>query len=204
MNYLKNGFIILGALFLSSCASYIHTETRPIDAPGDISEGIYYQWTDSALSLMAPTEQVSSSFSDAIRAEVNQSLNDRGYQEATETEPDFYIDAVLTLSREEAQRVEANALSDQEEFLQYGLKWKLSPNQRILKPAPNYPTQELTYYQNGTLHIGAFDSAGLIAWHGEAHKIIEMTHTPNEHRAVLREAARRLMLKFPKATESKK
>lgn len=204
MNYLKNGFIILGALFLSSCTSYLHTETRPIESPGDIGGGLTYHWSDSNLSLMAPTEQISSTFAMEIKQEISASLLELGYQEASGTEADFYVDALLTLSREEAQHIETNILYDQEDYLQYGLRWKLVPNEIVVKPDPAFPNLEISYYQKGTLHIGAFDPSGRIAWHGEAHKIIEMQHTPNEHRAVLRKAARQLMQKFPKPTESEK
>lgn len=200
MSFAIKGFLIAAMLFLSSCASYIHTETRSIEAPGDISGGMSYQWSDFNLSLMAPKEQISSTFSEGIKQEVNSSLNSLGYKEV-QNEPDFYIDAVLTLSREESQRIETNVFDDQEDYLQYGLRWRLVPNEGIVKPNPAFPNLEISYYQKGTLHIGAFDKAGAIAWHGEAHKIIEMNHSPDEHRSVLREAAHQLMLKFPKATE---
>jgi len=200
MNFYEKEFLIVGILFLSSCASYIHTETLPIDAPGDITGGISYQWSQSNLSLMAPKEQVSSTFSDAIKKEVNSSLYSLGYKEV-KNEPDFYIDAVLTLSREESQRIETNVFNDQEGYLEYGLRWRLVPNESIVKPDPAFPYSEISYYEKGTLHIGAFDKTGAIAWHGEAHKIIERSHIPDVHQAVLSEAARQLMLKFPKVAD---
>jgi hypothetical protein len=200
MNLLAKGFLILGMLFLSSCASYIHTEKRPIEMPGDISTGLSYQWSNFDLSLMAPKEKISTTFSEEIKREISSSLTALGYKEV-QNEPDFYIDAVLTLAREESQRIETNAFYDQEDYLKYGLRWRLAPDKSIVKPDRASPNIEIAYYQKGTLHIGAFEPSGAIAWHGEAHKIIETSHSPDEHRAVLSEAARQLMLKFPPATE---
>lgn len=198
MNYLKLfGIAIL--LALSGCVSNIHTETRPIENPGSFAGGQTYVWTDANLSMMAPKEMPSSTFSDAIREQVDNSLANLGYVKVSSLDQaDFTVDAVLTLSREESQRIETNILYDRDDYLQYGLRWRFVPNESIVKPSAAFPNIEISVYEKGTLHIGAFDKSGQIAWHGEAHKIIEKHHAPDEHEAVLREATRKIMKRFPK------
>ena len=184
---------------LSGCVSNIHTETRPIERPGTIEGGQTYHWSDSNLSLMAPKETPSSKFLAAIRNEVDKSLASLGYEKTSAERADFTVDAALTLSREESQRIETNFLSEQEDYLQYGLRWRFGSNENIFKPDAALPKVEISAYQRGTLHIGAFDRSGNIAWHGEAHKIIETHHAPNKHEDVLRQATHKLMQRFPEA-----
>jgi hypothetical protein len=192
-------FLLAMPLILVGCVSNIHTETRPIDNPGDIKGARTYHWIESGLSLVAPTEVPSSTFSDAIKQAVDESLQQLGYQKVSAERAEFAIDATLTISREESQRIKTNLRYDQEDYLQYGLRWRLAPNTSVFKPDPAFPKVEISVYERGTLHIGAFDKVGNIAWHGEAHKIIEKHHSPDEHRNVMQKATKQLMLRFPEA-----
>lgn len=196
MNLLTPLIITLSVALLSACASNVHTELRPIDNPGDITGARTFSWVDSDLSMMAPKEMPSSTFSESIKEEVERSLQELGYRPVKDGSADFTVDAALTLSSEESQYVETKIPFDQEDYSQYGLRWRFGPNESIVKPDPASPNIEIAVYERGTLHVGAFDKSGNIAWHGEAHKVIEH-HTPGEHEAVLREATRKLMEKFP-------
>jgi Domain of unknown function (DUF4136) len=190
--------ILIQAMVVSlvSCASAVHVIDVPIDEPGDISGARSYCWDNGPLVAVAPGEEGSSEFSKTIRNEINLSLAGLGYRKVDDCPTDMTVGFRVTVQENVAGYSAEIPYYDDDFASPYGVKWRFGSGEKSVITEQS-TTVEVTFYEEGTLHVGAFDADNKMSWHVAAEKIVDEHHSPSEHKAVLRKTIRAIMQKFP-------
>ncbi len=194
---LKRFVTLLTALVLTACASSIHVDLEEIDEPGNISSATTYRWDDASLSGIAPGEVISTDFSDAIRDEIDRFMASRGYQLISTGSADMTLSFRVTVKESIGRSLNEDPFYPENYVSPYGIKWRFGDGERPVVVEKATAQVQLSFYQEGTLHIAAFDAGKRLSWHASAHKIINDLHSPQEHEAVLRRTVQAIMQRFP-------
>ncbi|MBL4679122.1 MAG: DUF4136 domain-containing protein [Pseudomonadales bacterium] len=183
-------------LSISSCVFSIRVVDEVIVDPGDLSNAKTYCWDDGSLGNVAPGEKNSSEFSATIRDEIDLSLAGFGYRKSVQCPADMTVALRVTIKENIAAYSSLLADSD-DDVSYYGIQWRFSGEEKAVIVEKATPQEEVTFYDEGTLHVGAFDANRKLSWHVSAYKIIDKTHTSARHKEVLRKTVRAIMQKFP-------
>ena len=195
----KAPLVIAATCVLIACTSIISIDEETIESPGDLTGSTTFRWDDTALSLMARSEKQTSEYTSTIRDEINRSLASYGFIQVDDEDADMTIGFKVTLLDFETERL-VDGIVPYEEYEnegQYGVRWRFGNRQRPASLERTTAEVEIGLYEQGTLHIGAFDRDKRFAWHVSAHKIINERHSRDEHQEVLRKTVRALMARFP-------
>ncbi len=184
-------------LSLVACSSTIQVVSESIDQPGDISMASTYRWDDSSLSGIAPGEAISSDFSNAIRDEIEKVMATLGYKMVADDSAEMTLSFRVTIKEGVNTSLTEIPFYEENYTSPYGIKWRFGGEEKPVVTESAAPPVELSYYKEGTLHIAAFDSDKHMSWHTSAQKVIDDTHSPNEHEQVLRRTVQVMMQKFP-------
>lgn len=189
-------------MILTGCVSSIDVEEVPIANSMDISVFSTYRWDRSSLVTIAPDERAATDYGVIIIDEIDKMLAALGYSKVDDGTADITMDFRVTIKDLVAQFVEEDSIDIIEYKSPYGLQWRFGKDDQPVHLEMATPAAELAYYEEGTLHIGAFDLEKKLAWHAMAHKIINKKHLPVEHEKVLRQKVRLIMTRFPPHKDS--
>lgn len=182
---------------LTSCTSSIRIVNESIDRPGDLTNATTYRWDKASLATVAPAEVAASEFIATIRNEIDLALAARGFRKVDDGPADMTMGFRVTIEEKVAKYNTEVPYYDLNYTSPYGIRWRFGNRERsVIVEQATLPV-EVTFFEEGTLHIGAFDTNNQMGWHVSAHKIINKKHTPSQHAEVLKKTVRAIMERFP-------
>lgn len=184
-------------LLIASCASSIRVVNERVDDPGDISVAKTYCWDNGTLTGVAVGERRSSQYSSVIKKEIDANLIRLGYQKNKVCPADMMVGFRVTIRDDVEGHSPQMPFENDDLSSDFGLKWRFGGGERAVGIERATPANEVTFYEEGTLHIGVFDRNRKMSWHVSARKIIDKSHLPNEHYEVLRKTVGLAMKAFP-------
>src|SRR5690606_8892592 len=140
----------------------------------------------------APTGGHHNFFDTTLRAEINESLEEKGYRSSPCETADFFIDYRLGVHADIAT-VDKSA---EDSLHDYGARWSFGKQADIHYEGLVKPEETFITVQHGTLHIAAFSPAEELLWHGEAQKVLSEKDTDTVRLSMIRNAADKVMKHF--------
>lgn len=183
-------------ILVSGCSPGIHVRQVDVNARQSPLDYATYRWVPTLLQEGAAEEIPDVQYSRAIRAEIDRALAHSGYLKVDDDESAMIVDFQLTVKKSEAYESLAN--KDQlDETLRYGLRWRLPTGDKPLRIERMTPEEEILYLEEGTLHIAVFSPDRMPLWHSMGHKLLDPSHTLEEHQVVLEESVAKMLARFP-------
>jgi len=195
--YLRSLFVFTSLLFLGGCVSSLHVTHHPVPQATQVPGFQTYCWAQGkaqqAISCVAPTGGHHSFFDTTIRAQVNESLEAKGYRDSPCETADFFIDYRLGVHEE----VTAADKGTEDSLHDYGARWTFGKQANVQYEGLAKPEEKFITVQHGTLHIAAFSPTEELLWHGEAHKVLSERDTDAIRLKTIRKATHKVMTYFP-------
>ncbi len=192
------GCTLAALSLLTACTSRLHVSEVSIPDAVPLSQFSTYRWQPELLQMAAPEERIDSGFNTLIRQEMDKAMESLGYTRADDDASAIILAFQLTISEAQATFIERPKYDDtQYEELSYGLRWRFADGEVPVQLERFTPAEEVMYFSEGTLHIGAFTPAHDPLWHAMGHKILNRAHTTKEHRKSLQRTVEQIMQRFP-------
>lgn len=187
-------------IMLTGCVPDLHVREINVEADQSPIEYIAYRWMPSLLQEATTGERNDEQYSDVIRAAMDRVLSHHGYQLVEDDPAAMIVDFQLTV-RESVGAYESAAVTDPgDETLRYGLRWWLPAGEKPLRFERMTPEEEARYLEEGTLHIAVFAPDQTPLWHATGHKVLNHSHTRDEHQEVLEKSVSQILARFPSRT----
>jgi hypothetical protein len=192
-------FLTLLACTLLACTTSERTvfDRQGTEANADFNQLKTYRWDFSALGKLQPDGSHLPEFDRVLCEHVDKHLAEKGYRRIDKGNADFSLDYRVVVTREEAAMAGNGANENEQRANEYGLRWSFDRDEAPSFKGLQAPKDQTVVYQNGTLHLAAFNAQGETIWHSTATRILSGRGNEAERRAALRIAVNKLMDKFP-------
>lgn len=183
---------------LASCTSSGRTEieTHDTEASANFSQLKTYRWDFSAMGKTQPDGSHMPEFDRVVCDHVDQDMSERGYTRVASGHADFTLDYRITVTQGEAAEAPVNP-DDQSQANDYGLRWTFDKGESPSYKGLQAPKTQTVIYQNGTLHLAAFDNQNHLIWHSSATRILNRRANEAERRAAVRVAVDKILGTWP-------
>lgn len=196
-----NALLISSLLaMLTACMSSDRTsvESYSTDASPDFSQLKTYRWDKTAMGKTLPDGGHLPEFDRVVSDHVDKILAEKGYKRIASGAADFVLDYRIVVKQEEAAENPIVTPDAQSEANDYGFRWSFDKGEKPTFNGLQAPESQTVIYQQGTLHLAAYDKQGQIIWHSSATKIINEQSNEASRRAAIRVAVNKMMRTFPK------
>ncbi len=192
------GFTLAALSLLTACASRLHVSEVSIPDAVPLSQFSTYRWQPELLQAAVPGERVDSGFNVLIQQEMDKAMVSLGYTRADDDGGAIILAFQLTISESVATIIAPpKYLDTRYRELTYGLRWRFADGEVPVRLELFTPAEEVIYFSEGTLHIGAFTPEYDPLWHAMGHKVLNTAHTTTEHRRALQRIVAQIMRRFP-------
>ena len=188
---------LLGSLVACSFSGRTSIEEHSTEASANFSQLKIYRWDYSALGKIQPDGSHMPELDRVVCEHVDKIMSEKGYTRATTGKADFTLDYRITITQQEAAADSIVTPDQQSEANDYGLRWTFDKGESPSFKGLQAPKNQTVIYQNGKLHLAAFDNQGHVIWHSSASRILNGRANEAERRAALRIAVNKIMKTFP-------
>lgn len=198
--HICNGLLItllLGSLVACSTSGRSSIDTHSTDASANFAQLKTYRWDYSALGKIQPDGSHIPEMDRVVCEHVDKIMSEKGYTRVATGKADFTLDYRITITQEEAAEGAVVTPDSQSEANDYGLRWTFDKGESPSFKGLQAPKNQTVIYQNGTLHLAAFDNQGQVIWHSSATKILNGRANEAERRAAVRVVVNKIMKTFP-------
>ena len=190
--------LMFGSLVACAATGRISVDKHSADASADFAQLKTYSWDYSALGKIQPDGSHMPELDRVVCEHVDKIMSENGYTRINaKRKADFTLDYRVTITQEEAAESTAITPDSQSEANDYGLRWTFQKGESPSFKGLQAPKSQTVIYQNGTLHLAAFNNQGEAIWHSSATKILNGRANEAERRAALRIAVNKIMKTFP-------
>ena len=189
--------MLLGTLAACSASGRTSIDTHSTDASANFSQLKTYRWDYSALGKIQPDGSHMPELDRVVCEHVDKIMSEKGYTRAATGKTDFTLDYRITITQQEAAEDSVVTPDQQSEANDYGLRWTFDKGESPSFKGLQAPKSQTVIYQNGTLHLAAFDNQGHVIWHSSASRILNGRANEAERRAAVRVAVNKIMKTFP-------
>ena len=189
--------MLLGSLVACSGSGRTSIDTHSTEASADFSQLKTYRWDYSALGKIQPDGSHMPELDRVVCEHVDKIMSEKGYTRAATGKTDFTLDYRITITQQEAAEDSVVTPDQQSEANDYGLRWTFDKGESPSFKGLQAPKSQTVIYQNGTLHIAAFDNQDHVIWHSSASRILNGRANEAERRAAVRVAVNKIMKTFP-------
>jgi len=184
-------------VLLAGCASNLHIRQVTITDAADVRSFSTYRWQYGLLEEATSEERVDIQYTTVIQQTMDHSMQSLGYTRADDDESALILAFQLTIDDvvEGHRGIQASRPIDDK--VEYGLQWRLPKGASPVKLGFLSSPDEVIYFSEGTLHVGAFAPDKSPLWHVMGHEIFDSSHPLQEHQVVLQKTVREIMQKFP-------
>lgn len=197
-SFVTRALLIISFTALTACS--LGTKIQSFGGAQSFSPNAHsiYAWDHDALEQMRnSTGGELPEFAHILRAHVNEVMAQKGYLLGTPEQADFFMDYSIEVEEEVAAESEYSDSENQQQTNPFGLKWIFGRSEKPKFEGLRPPTDIMTYYQKGTLHLAAISPDQRLLWHSSATKILKDNANEAQRRMALRRAADRMLTKFP-------
>lgn len=189
--------VLLGSLVACTSSGRTAIDTHSTEASANFSQLKTYRWDYSALGKIQPDGSHMPELDRVVCEHVDKIMSEKGYARAATGKADFTLDYRITITQQEAAEGAVVTPDNQSEANDYGLRWTFDKGESPSFKGLQAPKNQTVIYQNGTLHLAAFDNQGQAIWHSSATRILNGRANEAERRAALRIAVNKIMKTFP-------
>ena len=189
--------MLLGSLIACTSSGRTSIDTHSTEASANFSQLKTYRWDYSALGKIQPDGSHMPELDRVVCEHIDKIMSEKGYTRATTGKADFTLDYRITITQQEAAEDSIVTPDQQSEANDYGLRWTFDKGESPSFKGLQAPKSQTVIYQNGTLHLAAFDNQGHVIWHSSASRILNGRANEAERRAAVRVAVNKIMKTFP-------
>jgi hypothetical protein len=190
--------LLLGTLVACTTSDRTSIDEYSTEAKADFTQLKTYKWNFAAMGKLQPDGSHLPEFDRVLCDHVDKHLAENGFQRMETGSVDFTLDYRVVISQEEAALDDKKTINIEQQSNDYGLRWTFDRSESPSFKGLQAPKDQTVVYQNGTLHIAAFDKQGLVIWHSSASRILKNGRgNEAERRAALRIAVNKVMATFP-------
>ncbi len=189
--------VLVGSLASCTSSGRTEIETHDTEASANFTQLKTYRWDFAAMGKAQPDGSHMPEFDRVVCDHVDKDMSEKGFTRVASGRADFTLDYRITVTQEAAGETPIVDPNIQSEANEYGLRWTFDKGESPSFKGLQAPKTQTVIYQNGTLHIAAFDNQGHMIWHSSATRILNKRANEAERRAAVRVAVDKIMNTWP-------